>query len=135
MKDKTRDPDIYIRLFKACGCFVESTLTVETNAIAQLTDYDRLIARPELKYPQPAGGQRLLAKAEQSVSGRKARTPRFFRQLYADEKVLVKRLYLAGVHVVAGTDALNPMIVPGAIVCMVMSSPTWWTLVSRPIRR
>jgi imidazolonepropionase-like amidohydrolase len=40
--------------------------------------------------------------------------PVFFEHLFADEKVLVKKLYLAGVHVVAGTDSLNPMIIPGA---------------------
>jgi imidazolonepropionase-like amidohydrolase len=111
--DKAHDPGIYVQLLRACDCFVETTLQVEANAIAQLTEYDRLVRRPELKYMHP-----LMLNA----FWRKPNNPylkggsdlKFFWQLYADEKVLLKTLHDGGVHIVAGTDALNPMILPGA---------------------
>ena len=53
ISDKAHDPDIYIQLLRACACFVETTMQVEANAYAQLTDYDRLAARPELRYVNP----------------------------------------------------------------------------------
>jgi imidazolonepropionase-like amidohydrolase len=112
MKDKAHDPDTYIRLLKACGCFVETTLQVETNAYAQLTDYDHLIQRPELKYMHPMMLNAFWRKPNNPYLGHPA-DPKFFQGLYADEKILLKKLYGAGVHIVAGTDALNPMIIPG----------------------
>jgi imidazolonepropionase-like amidohydrolase len=112
MKDKLHDPDTYVRLLRACGCFVETTMQVETNAYAQLTDYDRLAARPELNAMNPLILNAFWRKPNNPYLKESA-DPKFFLNLYADEKVLLKKLFDNGVHIVAGTDSLNPMIVPG----------------------
>ena len=112
MTDKLRDPDAYIRLLRACGCFVETTMQVETNAAAQLTDYDRLAAQPELNDMNPLILNAFWRKPNNPYLKESA-DPKFFLGLYADEKVLLKKLFDGGVHIVAGTDSLNPMIVPG----------------------
>lgn len=113
MKDKARDPDAYVRLFKACGCFVETTLQVEATAVAQIKNYDGIIARPEIKYLNPLLLDAFWRKPNNPYL-KDAADPKFFSDLYADEKILLKKLYDGGVHIVAGTDALNPMIIPGA---------------------
>jgi imidazolonepropionase-like amidohydrolase len=113
ISDKAHDPDKYIQLLRACGCFVETTMQVEANAYAQLTDYDRLAARPELKYVNPVVLNAFWLKPNNPYLKGGA-DPKFFHQLYVDEKELFKKLYDAGVHFVAGTDSLNPMIVGGA---------------------
>ncbi|HWY15059.1 MAG TPA: amidohydrolase family protein [Rhizomicrobium sp.] len=112
MKDKTHDPDTYIQLLRSCGCFVETTLQVEANAYAQITDYERLIRRPELKYMHPLVLNAFWRKPNNPILKENS-DPVFWRSLYADEKVLLKKLFDGGVHIVAGTDSLNPMIVPG----------------------
>jgi imidazolonepropionase-like amidohydrolase len=111
-KDKAHDPETYARLLRACGCFVETTLQVESNAIAQLADYDRLIDRPELKYMHPLVLNAFWRKPNNPYL-KSPSDPKFFQGLRADEKILLKKLYVFGVHLVAGTDALNPMIIPG----------------------
>lgn len=112
MTDKAHDPDTYIRLMRACSCFVETTLQVETNAYAQLTDYDRLIQRPELKDLHPLVVNALWRKPNNPLLKEKP-DPDFFLGLYSDEKVLLRKLFDAGIHIVAGTDSLSPTIVPG----------------------
>lgn len=113
IKDKAHDPDTYIRLLRACGCFVETTMQVERNALAQLTDYNGLSQRPELRYMHPLMLNAFWRKPNNPYL-KDATDPKFFAGLYADEKVLLKKLYEGGAHIVAGTDALNPMIIPGA---------------------
>ena len=112
ISDKAHDPDKYIQLLRACACFVETTMQVEANAYAQLTDYDRLAALPELRYVNPVVLNAFWLKPNNPyVKG--GADPEFFHQLYVDEKELFKKLYDGGVHFVAGTDSLNPMIVGG----------------------
>jgi len=111
--DPIRDPDRLVAAMRACDCFVETTLQVEASAIAQMTDYDRLIARPQLRFMNPIMLRAFWRKPNNPYLKGDA-DPAFFRQLYANEKTLLMRLHKGGVHIVAGTDALNPMIVPGA---------------------
>jgi Amidohydrolase family len=113
MTDKSHDPATYARLLKACGCFVETTMQVEANAYAQLSAYDRLVQNPALLYMHPLLLRAFWRKPNNPyLSG--GTDPKFFQDLYADDKILLKTLHDAGVHIVAGTDALNPMIIPGA---------------------
>jgi hypothetical protein len=112
MTDEIRDGGTFIRLLHACECFVSTTMQVEANAYAQLTDYDRLAARPELAYINTVLLRAFWLKPNNPYLGGGA-DPNFFRDLYARDLRLIKRLHDAGVHVVAGTDALNPMIIPG----------------------
>lgn len=95
----------------ACDCFVSTTLQVETNALRQISDYDGMIARPSIRYVSPLFVHRLWAKPNNPYAGKADAA--FFRELYRQDGVLLKAFTAAGVHVVAGTDALNPMITPG----------------------
>jgi imidazolonepropionase-like amidohydrolase len=110
--DKARDPQTYIQLLHACDCFVETTMQVEKTAVAQLTDFPALLARPGMKYMHPLAVKAFWLPPNNPYLKEKG-DPKFFLGLYADEKVLLKTFIDAGVHVVAGTDALNPMIIPG----------------------
>ncbi len=112
MTDKLHDPDMYAQLLLACGCFVETTMQVETSAYAQLTDYDRIIQRPELKSMHPLMLNAFWRKPNNPYLKQPV-NPKFFQDLYTGEKILLKKLYDAHVHIVAGTDSLNPMIIPG----------------------
>jgi imidazolonepropionase-like amidohydrolase len=113
MEDEARDPETFARLLRACDCFVSTTTQVEANAYAQLTDYDRMAARPELAYVNSVLLRAFWLKPHNPyLSG--GANPEFFRDLYARDLRLIKRLHDAGVQIVAGTDALNPMIIPGA---------------------
>ena len=112
MTDKAHDPATYIALMHACGCFVETTLEVEISAVAQIEHYDREIARPEIREMNPLMVDAFWRKPNNPyLSGGGDAT--FFEGLLADEKTLLKAFVDADVHVVAGTDALNPMIIPG----------------------
>ena len=106
------DADAYVHELLACRCFVSSTLQVETNALRQIADYDAMIARPSVRYVPPLAVKAFWSKPNNSYADGKA-DPKFFRELYRQDGVLLRTFVAAGVPVVAGTDALNPMIVPG----------------------
>ncbi len=111
-----------------------STLQVEFSAIAQLTHYDEQIERPELKYMNPLVLNAFWRKPNNPYLRERA-DPAFFEHLYADEKILVMTLYMAGVHVVAGTDLLNPMTVPGVRGARTVYFQSAGGRPARPIRR
>jgi imidazolonepropionase-like amidohydrolase len=112
--DMKRDGDAqaYVRELLACGCFVSSTLQVETNALRQIADYEGMIARPGVRYLPPLLVKAFWSKPKNGYADGKA-DPAFFRELYRQDGVLLRAFVAAGVPVVAGTDALNPMILPG----------------------
>jgi imidazolonepropionase-like amidohydrolase len=112
MKDKVHDPERFIAFFKKCGCFIETTIGIERNTLAQLDDYATMIARPGMKFMNPLIVNAFWLKPNNPYL--KERPPRdFLTDLFADSKMLLKKFTDAGIHVVAGTDALNPMILPG----------------------
>lgn len=112
LKDKAHDPDHYAALLKACGCFIESTIGIERNTLAQMENYDAMAARPEMRFMSPLVVGAFWLKPNNPYLNEKPPLD-FLRGLYADSKMLLKTFTDAGVHVVAGTDSLNPMIIPG----------------------
>ncbi|HLZ76317.1 amidohydrolase family protein [Phenylobacterium sp.] len=106
------DAQTYVQELLACGCFVSSTLQVETNALRQIADYEGMISRPSVKYVPPLAVKAFWSKPNNGYADGKA-DPAFFRELYRQDGVLLRAFVAAGVPVVAGTDALNPMITPG----------------------
>lgn len=112
MTDKARDPDRFVELLRACGCFIESTIGVERNTLAQLDNYDAMIARPQMRFMHPLVLNAFWLKPNNPYLKEKPPLD-FLRGLYADSKSLLKTLIDGGVHVVSGSDALNPMILPG----------------------
>jgi imidazolonepropionase-like amidohydrolase len=106
------DASRFAEAMAACSCFVSSTLQVEQNAVAQITGYDRMISRPGVKLMDPILVKLFWAKPNNGYIASKA-DPGFFRELLRQDGVLLRAFHKAGVPVVAGTDALNPMILPG----------------------
>ncbi len=112
MTDKARDPDRFVDLFRACDCFIESTIGIERNTLAQLENYDAMIARPQMRFTHALVLDAFWLKPNNPYLKEKPPLD-FLRGLYADSKALLKKFTDADIHVVSGSDALNPMILPG----------------------
>jgi hypothetical protein len=101
-----------IKQLKACACFVTTTLIIAPNVAEQLRDYDRLAARPESRHVHPLVRRALWDKARNPYIA-EAQDPAFFDRLARTDAVIVRALHAANVPLLAGTDALIPMILPG----------------------
>jgi imidazolonepropionase-like amidohydrolase len=112
MTDKARDPERFIALLLKCGCFIESTIGIERNTLAQLEHYDAMVARPQMRFMNPLVVNAFWLKPNNPYL-KEGPPPDFLRGLYSDSKMLLKKFTDAGIHVVAGSDSLNPMLIPG----------------------
>lgn len=111
VRDEPKDIAAWTQVLQACDCHVTSTLYLLDNIAAQITDYERMAQRP---------GNALVPSAVLHGLWLKPRNPyqngapvSFFRQARARGGRLLRSLVQAGVPVVAGSDALNPMLIPG----------------------
>jgi len=111
--DGARDPASIARRAKACDCFVTSTLVIETNVAAQLRDHAAMEARQEARLVHPQMKRALWDKARNPYLA-EAQDPVFFDRLRETDKLILRELRNQSVPLLAGTDALIPMIVPGA---------------------
>ncbi|MCI0403113.1 MAG: amidohydrolase family protein [Acidobacteria bacterium] len=95
------------------GLWVIPNLTAYKNIGEQVEDLDAVLARPEVRYMVPEIAPWWLP--EQNTY--RQRFPRerawFFRAQYGLLEKTVKGFRDAGVRMLAGTDALNPCVVPG----------------------
>jgi imidazolonepropionase-like amidohydrolase len=112
MTDKAHDPDRFISQLRKCSCFIESTIGIERNTLAQLEHYDAMVARPQMRFMNPLVANAFWLKPNNPYLREKPPLD-FLRSLYADSKMLLKKFTDAGIHVVAGSDSLNPMLIPG----------------------
>jgi imidazolonepropionase-like amidohydrolase len=112
MTDKVHDPVRFISLLRKCGCFIESTIGIERSTLAQLEHYDSMVARPQMRFMNPLVVNAFWLQPNNPYLREKPPLD-FLRGLYADSKMLLKKFTDAGVHVVAGSDSLNPMLIPG----------------------
>jgi imidazolonepropionase-like amidohydrolase len=95
------------------GSWVIANLTAYKNIALQLDDFDAVMRRPEMKYMVPDIAPWWLP--EQNTYKRRFKPEmawRFHAQYEILEK-LTKGFQQAGVRLLAGTDALNPCVVPG----------------------
>jgi imidazolonepropionase-like amidohydrolase len=112
VEDEARDPAEFARRLRACGCYVTTTLSIEKNVAAQLRDYDALAARPAMRYVHPLLRDALWER-EKNPYLAEGQDPRFFDELLRIDALVVRALAEAGVPLLAGTDALVPMMIPG----------------------
>ncbi len=96
-----------------CDCFITSGLGVTKNIVDQLHDYDAMIARDEIAYLHPVIIDAFWRKPNNPYFTSEAPVE-FFQGLHQQSVTLFTSLIQAGVPVVAGTDAMNPMIIPGS---------------------
>lgn len=96
-----------------CGCFFVSALSVTASAVDQLADYDAMVARREMSFLHPLLVKAFWLKPNNPYIAQGAPVE-FFRELNDQSKLLLKEFVDESVPVVAGSDAMNPMIIPGA---------------------
>jgi imidazolonepropionase-like amidohydrolase len=112
VRDINRDPADIAHRLHACHCYVTTTLTVEQGAAAQLRDYDAMAARPEGRFVYPLMRQAMWVRERNSYL-LEHQDPAFFEHLLETDKVMVRALAREGVPIMAGTDAMIPMVIPG----------------------
>lgn len=112
VRDTAHDPAAFAQRLLACHCYVTTTLSVEANVAAQLRDYDALAARPDTRFVHPLMRHAMWDRARNPYVA-EAQDPAFFDELLQTDQLLVRTLSGAGVPLLAGTDALIPMIIPG----------------------
>jgi len=101
----------YIDLLKTNNSYAITTLTVFDNILAKMTDYDATLGSEKTKYIHP-----LPMALWKNNPFRQEQTKERFDQIKSQldyQKLLVNKLYKAGIPIMIGTDALNPTIVPG----------------------
>lgn len=99
-------------LLVACACYVSTTVGVMPNISEQIENYDGLVAREEMRVMYPLLTTAFWLRPNNPYL-REGAPSAFFDALEQKTKSIVKPLYDAGVPLVAGSDAINPMIVPG----------------------
>ncbi len=109
-------PDELLRMTDAiasCDCFITSALSVTKNIVEQLTDYDAMVTRDEMAYLHPVIVGAFWLKPNNPYFSQGAPIA-FFQGLHQQSTTLFKSLIEENVQIVAGTDAMNPMIIPGS---------------------
>ena len=97
---------------KRHGAYASSTMVVLDNAIRQIEDYDGLARRPEMRALHPMFVNTFWSRAQNPYAKPGVDTV-FFKQLLSLTKSTLRGLTREGVTILAGSDALNPMIIPG----------------------
>lgn len=95
-----------------CGCYVSTAIGVMPNIAEQIKNYDGLVAREEMQVMHPLLTNAFWLKPSNPYL-REGAPVEFFDDLAQKTSDLVRPLYDAGVPLLAGSDAINPMIVPG----------------------
>jgi len=96
----------------ACDCFITSALSVTRSAYDQLRDYDGMFNRENMDHLQPLVVQTFWRKPNNPYFAQNAPVD-FFETLNAKAVKLLIESVRAGAVIIAGTDAMNPMIIPG----------------------
>jgi hypothetical protein len=98
----------------AAGIWVTPTMIVHESALRQHSDWPALLARPEMRYLNPAT---LRNWGWLETGENRARNPagaeRYRRTLAFFQNTLVPELQRAGVRLLIGTDAPIPALIPG----------------------
>lgn len=110
--DRSSDPLTFARGLLGCHCYVTSTMTVEQSVVAQLRDYDAVAARSDTRFVHPLLRNAFWARGSNPYLAERP-DPAFFERLLVDDMNLARVFNQEGVTLLAGTDALSPMIIPG----------------------
>lgn len=97
---------------KRHDAYISSAMAVLDNAIRQIEDYDSLARRPEMRALHPMFVDTFWSRT-QNPYAKPGVDAAFFKQLLALTRSTLRDLTREGVTILAGSDALNPMIIPG----------------------
>jgi hypothetical protein len=96
------------------GVWVTPTVTVYLSAVDQARDWSQVEARSEMRYLNPETATTWgWAPTGQGRNGNARALERFEAAVTFFERQLIPALHRAGVHLLAGSDAPIPAIVPG----------------------
>lgn len=101
-----------VAALKRHNAYVSSTMVVLENAIRQIEDYDSLAHRPEMHALHPMFVNTFWSPA-QNPYAKPGVDAAYFKQLLSLTKATLRDLMCEGVTILAGSDALNPMVIPG----------------------
>jgi imidazolonepropionase-like amidohydrolase len=108
----TEDATRFAQLAKANGTALTGTLTTMRWIASQVKSLDELKALPTLKYMHPIIREQWIDR-NSYITMNKARMVPHFENVVAFHRTLIRSFKTAGVTIVAGTDAMNPGVVPG----------------------
>jgi imidazolonepropionase-like amidohydrolase len=95
------------------GIWVTPNLTAYKNIGAQVENLDAVLARPEVKYVAPKITPWWMPEQNDYARRFKRERAWMFRAGYELMEKLVEGFQASGVRMLAGTDSLNPCVVPG----------------------
>lgn len=110
--DNGRHRTQIIASLKRHDCYISSTMVVLKSAVEQIADYDRVSGRREARFLHPLLTTSFWTRAQNPYLKPGVGLDRFV-ELLDETKRTLKLLNDSGVRILAGSDALNPMVIPG----------------------
>jgi imidazolonepropionase-like amidohydrolase len=111
------EEDALIAALQACRCYVSTTLVVLENIADQIEDHAALLARPEMAHMHPMVAANFWAvDMNPTLSNPNMPPAEFFREILTEAQAMVVSFEAAGIPLLLGSDALNPMLVHGTAV-------------------
>jgi hypothetical protein len=101
-------------LAASSGVYVTSTLTVFPTILAQQSNLDSVLNQPEVKTLNPLLVNALWRRPNNPYVGGGGPDSAWIRRALTFQRQLARRFVDAGVPLMAGSDALNPAILPGS---------------------
>ena len=103
----------FARLAKGGGVRVTTTLIVYPTILAELSNLDSILAQPEVAAMYPFAVDAFWRRPGNPYRPGNTMDPATLRQGLAFQRTMLRALTAAGVPILAGSDALNPTILPG----------------------
>ena len=109
--------DDLIEALLHCACYVSTTTVVPENIADQLEDHAAVLARPEMAHMHPmVAGNFWQPAMNPNLNNPQMRSAEFFRGVTAQAQAMTVAFQDAGIPILLGSDALNPMLVHGTAV-------------------
>ena len=103
----------FARLAKEGGVRVTTTLVVYPTILGQLANLDSVLAQREIADMYPLLVDAFWRRPGNPYSAQNTMDPATLRKGLAFQRTMLRALYAVGVPILAGSDALNPSILPG----------------------
>ena len=105
------DPGKAADLLRACDCYVSTAIGVSANVVAQIENYDAMTVREGVAHMHPMVVDLFWRKPNNPYLKGDA-SAEFFLKVKQRSQRLALQFNNRGVRLLAGSDALNPMLLP-----------------------